>query len=436
MPSATYRRLSSKLDKRITNILTELKMSGSTHGKAQFFQKFQRFRENNYVLLCVVVDNAHMPVSDVFPVEVPSSISIGKLKENILEQGPSILHQWKAPDFFLWKPIDLPTDPTILIDKVQALRLHRNTRREGGNKATFLDVADVVSTVFNKGPTLKYVNVLVQLPASGDLDQATGPSEALTPQGLSPVGSVLDLLINTTIMVPEAGRVHTERGDNRPFKLYQFYVEPNALKYPETLTCSLTGVTISSKAIVAAHLWKYETGETLEYFGFHDIDNPRNGLLLYKPIEEAYDRHLLCFYQDTNRNLRCRVLSNSLRTTTLNEFFNQQKKRIPHTTAIEPSAVQQTFTILQKAGFSTFGDLEQPSVYLRFPQAKEPFKHVLNLHAIRAYRYALQREDISIGDFNLDDFYSEEADFGAKALIERWRKSDLLLDSDGDVNSD
>ncbi|KAF8501244.1 hypothetical protein BU17DRAFT_72023 [Hysterangium stoloniferum] len=106
-------------------------------------------------------------------------------------------------------------------------------------------------------------------------------------------------------MVPEAGRVHTEKGDNHPFKLklYQFYVEPNALKYPEMLTCSLTSVTISSKAIVAAHLWKHETGKTLEYFGFHDIDNPHNGLLVYKPIEEAYDQHLLCFYQDTNRNL-------------------------------------------------------------------------------------------------------------------------------------
>jgi len=71
------------------------------------------------------------------------------------------------------------------------------------------------------------------------------------------------------------------------------------------LMCQVLNRDYPSADVIASHIWKSETrGEGLEHFGLQktDIHNNRNGLLLCKGIEEAFDRKQVCFIYDFLHN--------------------------------------------------------------------------------------------------------------------------------------
>ena len=59
------------------------------------------------------------------------------------------------------------------------------------------------------------------------------------------------------------------------------------------------GVRLPSSSVCGAHLFRHRNSDLAEEFvGLDDINNPRNGLLLFKPIEEAFDNYQLCILCD------------------------------------------------------------------------------------------------------------------------------------------
>ena len=64
-----------------------------------------------------------------------------------------------------------------------------------------------------------------------------------------------------------------------------------------------TSEALPSKTVIAAHLYKSSWAVFVELaLGFSDIDDVRNGLLLWKPIEHAFDTAQMCFTYDTQHN--------------------------------------------------------------------------------------------------------------------------------------
>jgi hypothetical protein len=66
--------------------------------------------------------------------------------------------------------------------------------------------------------------------------------------------------------------------------------------------------------VIASHIWKLSTGgDGLLEFGLHpmDLDSTRNGLLLCKSIEEAFDVKDVCFLIDRihSANIFIKVLN-------------------------------------------------------------------------------------------------------------------------------
>ena len=58
----------------------------------------------------------------------------------------------------------------------------------------------------------------------------------------------------------------------------------------------LTGFLLPETTIIAAHLYKHCWYDLVkEDLGFDDIDDVKNGLLLWKPVEHAFDTSRLCF---------------------------------------------------------------------------------------------------------------------------------------------
>jgi hypothetical protein len=156
--------------------------------------------------------------------------------------------------------------------------------------------------------------------------------------------------------------------ENNLFKeaLVQFY---NCTRTTDThLKCMLTNTFYPSFEVRASHIIKRSTqGDTMHLYQLsRDIDDPRNGLLLLEPIEQAFDRKDICFlYNSLNKELTAKVLNPSLMTEHLKR--SNPAKTYP----------------------MSYRDLDGLS--LQLPPGVFPYRRVLSMHAKFAYSRALNQ---------------------------------------------
>ncbi|DBB00070.1 TPA: hypothetical protein ACH3X1_013926 [Trebouxia sp. C0004] len=171
------------------------------------------------------------------------------------------------------------------------------------------------------------------------------------------------------------------------------------------LVCMLTSEALPSKTVIAAHLYKSSWAVFVELaLGFSDIDDVRNGLLLWKPIEHAFDTAQMCFTYDTHSNsFVARVLNSALLTEKLSSYG----QRVMGASWAAPSSA--------RAMTLTFADIDKEA--LSFPLGCEvrPYRRVLCYQARLAQREAAKQGWIQI-DF--DDFWSEDEPYVAK--VQHW----------------
>ena len=157
------------------------------------------------------------------------------------------------------------------------------------------------------------------------------------------------------------------------------------------IKCMLTQQLFPRSEVRAAHLFPKRCADifhTTLGLSADKINHVRNGLLLCRSIEDAYDRQRVCFiYNPLDAKFYFRVLDPQLRER-----------------PAEPS---------QK----TFGELDRQALWL--PDGKFPFRRVLALHAREAlfhakteYGYSPDAEDEEAIDtaLNLSDRLSRDAD--------------------------
>ena len=224
----------------------------------------------------------------------------------------------------------------------------------------------------------------------------------------------------------------------------------------------LTSEALPSKTVIAAHLYKSSWAVFVEMaLGFSDIDDVRNGLLLWKPIEHAFDTAQLCFTYDTQNNrydkisnsqsvgsrffkyrlkwtqhtkvawlhlsasdaeycmqiaqhwndcchtFRCSFVARVLNSALLTEKLSSYGQRIMGASWAAPSSA--------RAMTLTFADIDKAA--LSFPLGCEvrPYKRVLCYQAHLAQREAAKQGWTQI---NFDDFWSEDEPYVAK--VQHW----------------
>jgi len=100
---------------------------------------------------------------------------------------------------------------------------------------------------------------------------------------------------------------HSSRPSNGIFKekLIEFYgvdtTGPLDLNKDWTrhIRCMMTNQLFTQKDVTAAHLIGYSMRHYAPMLlGMKDLDSPRNGLLLLKPLEDAFDDSRICFSYD------------------------------------------------------------------------------------------------------------------------------------------
>lgn len=174
----------------------------------------------------------------------------------------------------------------------------------------------------------------------------------------------------------------------------------------KVLRCSLLNQVLPRGNVIAAHLAKRSWhGFVKPLLGFVDVDDVRNGLLLHKSIEWAFDTSRLAFVWDAAREaLVAHVLDPSILPVLLSKKAEELLRSPPTGRYTPDDAVL--------AG-RTFGSVDGLALVARHA----PFRRCLCMHAHLAREEAVHRGWLrSVKDFPFDDFWSEAGSAHDKVL--------------------
>mmetsp|Transcript_8931 Transcript_8931/g.12389 ORF Transcript_8931/g.12389 Transcript_8931/m.12389 type:complete len:223 (-) Transcript_8931:175-843(-) len=157
--------------------------------------------------------------------------------------------------------------------------------------------------------------------------------------------------------------------------------------------CMVSNDVFSYNELTPAHLVKHSTPQLMRCYGLQpsDIDNPRNGVLILKAIEESFDRLDTCFL--------------------FNSFSGKLTFKVLRPYLMECRICPSSNTVMK-----TFGDIDGKELQLPTDSGSCPYKRVLSMHAKYAFARALQYGWI-VPTETLDTYFSvsdedlEEPDF-------------------------
>jgi hypothetical protein len=184
-----------------------------------------------------------------------------------------------------------------------------------------------------------------------------------------------------------------------------FKAQLKAIYYPandDHLFDMATGEHLKHSTVIAAHIFQHKWQRKLSWFtNLTDINDVRNGLLLYKPVEWAFDRAKLCIETNSKGEMTFRLLDPTLHGTKLVDqacLLRDEAHR-----GNKPSESEKGLHV-------TFGDLHGQPV--KFPEGVEtrPSKRLLALHAIAAQ-------------------------LAARKMDPHDKSSDMLFDTSGDLTT-
>ncbi|KAL7996290.1 putative HNH nuclease [Plasmopara halstedii] len=177
------------------------------------------------------------------------------------------------------------------------------------------------------------------------------------------------------------------------------------------LRCMLLDTALPSELVIAFHLFRRKNEFLSEkLMGISNIDDVRNGLLLFKPLEHAFDHFQISFIYDQSSNeFRLKIFDQSVRPQRLfGKLDNTQRAILLQGQALPknwrsrgPRLAPGTVYDIQ----TTFGDLEGRA--LRFKSVKRPYKRCLNLQARLARKQAIEKQWIRPDEDDFQDFWSE-----------------------------
>lgn len=152
---------------------------------------------------------------------------------------------------------------------------------------------------------------------------------------------------------------------------------------PHLLKCMVLDDFFPKTLVIASHIWKHCThGEGLDEFGLqeNDLSNPRNGILMCKEIEQAFDTKRLCFLVDrlNTNNLVLKVL--------------------------DPLLLDPATSPLVLSGHSLLKFCDIDGYSLKHPVDNLPFRRILDFHAKRSYQKAINRGWLAANS-TFDDFF-------------------------------
>jgi hypothetical protein len=163
------------------------------------------------------------------------------------------------------------------------------------------------------------------------------------------------------------------------------------------IRCMLTNDFFPASIVIASHLFRYGwKSYSKEAMDLDDIDDPKNGLLLFKPLEKAFDEYRISFlYNRSSEKYELKVVDSSWKDKTLISQLNTLQLKELRMYGRKTSFNFQT----------TFGSLEGFPLILR--PDKLPYNRCLNFQARLARHYALKSGRMKEDEPDFQDFWSD-----------------------------
>ncbi|KAL8003466.1 hypothetical protein Plhal703r1_c12g0061151 [Plasmopara halstedii] len=171
--------------------------------------------------------------------------------------------------------------------------------------------------------------------------------------------------------------------------------------------CMLLDVAFPRSLVLASHLFRRNNEYlSLAMMQISDIDNEKNGLLLFKPIKYALDHFQISFIRDDSDVFRLKLFDYSINDTRIIDLKDRKgndvltkKQRGVLLNSVSRANERCTFDIA-----TTFGNLDgKPLV---FTGLERPFYRCLNLQARVARMIALKNNRID-ASYDFEDFWTE-----------------------------
>ena len=155
--------------------------------------------------------------------------------------------------------------------------------------------------------------------------------------------------------------------------------------------CMLLNIGFPSMVVIGSHLFRRSNEHfAMELMNIENIDDVRNGLLLFRPLEKAYDNFDISFICIKDEFFM-KVFNPDYRDKSLVDLLTRKEK--------------QAISVCIIDSLGTFGDLE--GRILDFGKTIiRPFKRCLNLQARLARNEALKKKWVN-QEYDFEDFWSE-----------------------------
>ncbi|RAW39182.1 hypothetical protein PC110_g4582 [Phytophthora cactorum] len=330
-------------------------------------------------LFCAIVGAA----GNAFPVNIDESDTVGDLKIAIKEGNlddptlknvaPKNLQLFLAKKGDAWLPDD---DPAAL--ELEEGKTHQDLQK--------------------RAPKSKQIHVLVVVP----------PEEKTS----SPYAVIAATLFQHIFLnVPSTTASRTQKLKKQLVKKYKCDCGINQ-NGDSMLLCMVMNVALPSSVVIASHIFRREHDHLKGHFvQIADIDDVSNGLLLFKPIESAFDDLDISFLVDKRDQFTLKMFNSDIKAHLLVDRLTQQQWdelgcgslpthwRTSTSPIYAPNAPQ--FNVL-----TTFGKLDGKT--LRFPSGStlRPFRRCLYHQAQLARTRAITQGWVP-DEYNFDDFSSE-----------------------------
>ncbi|KAK9829154.1 hypothetical protein WJX72_004216 [[Myrmecia] bisecta] len=193
--------------------------------------------------------------------------------------------------------------------EVKLKELYPNDLERGKVRKKLLDLDETKALKYFRDSQAAVKATLDELLNEGSSDVATLRKEVQelrsTVDSALPLVKVVALLIDWTEDQASASSVADFKDE-----LVSRYSKKRHCSDGPLIYCMLTHEYLPRNVVIASHLWKRAWWKYMEVVGLEDINDSRNGLLLAKPIEWAFDSSQLCFIYDKDYNHYTALLLN------------------------------------------------------------------------------------------------------------------------------
>jgi hypothetical protein len=240
------------------------------------------------------------------------------------------------------------------------------------------------------------------------------------------IGDYQDQFLYTESKISKGARPETFK--ESLIRYYYNYYQGGA-----PIKCMFSEIVLPSQIVIGSHLFKHAWAKKCkDVLGIGDINDPRNGLLLFKPFEFAFDNSHICFqYEEKSGFFAMKILDTRLRSLTIKQYILQKERldkklllknredwetsyKRNSTFKVKMEAVDNLIQILNQSFSSFEGRQLNPR-----ENGTSCYSRCLSFQAKMAKKLAIREGWITKEDLNGASNFSDMED-SKKKFIEKW----------------